>query len=373
MKMRKILLIMTSLYAGGAEKQYRYIMESLCIDNEVTVLLVNKPLCGLEESTREYILSHPKIRFIQLNGDALNKEKKGKIIKFFGKVQTLLKQYIWICNNVKEKTADVVMFSYVTQLLMSDFFRKRKIKIIFNERNTGRQVCDNKLKIKCLQKCDKVVCNSIAAAEYIKKKAGIHTEVINNGINIRTIEKKAHEGFNIVVPARINGIKNQMVVVKAVKQLREYMPDCEYSKVKCLFAGTIEDEKYGAQLKAYISEEKLNAEIIGYQKNIERIYEITDLLILPSYEEGTPNVLLEAYMYGIRRLVSNIDTNKKCAISDNILFDPNDEIILARKICEIVQGKQAYLSNQAELEYIKQNYSITAMGNNYQRLIQELC
>lgn len=55
---KHILLIMAVLYAGGAEKQYRYIMEALSESNKVSVLLLNKPINGNEEHTNLFISYH---------------------------------------------------------------------------------------------------------------------------------------------------------------------------------------------------------------------------------------------------------------------------------------------------------------------------
>ena len=63
---KDILLIMPALFIGGAEKQYRYIADALSEDNNVTVLLLNRPLEGQEKQTLNYIEHHRNIKYYQL-------------------------------------------------------------------------------------------------------------------------------------------------------------------------------------------------------------------------------------------------------------------------------------------------------------------
>ena len=131
---KSILLVMTALFAGGAEKQYRYIMEAISEENKVSVLLLNNPIIGEEDNTKKFILAHNNIRFIQLNGNALNKVRGGKNVEKFEKIRSLLIQWIWLKKNLKNNQFDVVMFSYVTQLLMVPLFNRYNVKTIFNEK-----------------------------------------------------------------------------------------------------------------------------------------------------------------------------------------------------------------------------------------------
>ena len=187
---KTILLIMSALFIGGAEKQYRYIMEALAQKHRVHVLLLNQPLDGEELKTREYTNDHKNITFYQLNGDAINEAKLGKVCAKLGKIRSFIIQWIWLRRFIKNHTVDIVMFTYVTQLLMIPLFKKNNIYTIYNERNTGRQICDREFKIKLLRKCDKVICNSDYAAEYIKNRTGIDTDIYRNGIDIKPCENQ---------------------------------------------------------------------------------------------------------------------------------------------------------------------------------------
>ncbi len=369
---KKILLIMTALFAGGAEKQYRYIMEALSESSSVSVLLLNQPIKGKEDFTRNYILQHGSIEFFQLDGDALNMAKSGRINEKLGKIRSLFLQWCWLRRYLRNHKVDAVMFTYVTQLLMVPLFNKYGIKSVFNERNTGRQVCDKGFKIKLLQKCTKVIANSEYASNYIHEKAGIDVSVYKNGVKIDSIEKKEHTAFNILVPARINRIKNQKAVADAIRLLKDRLPQSDYDRISVVFAGMIEENAYLEEIKQVIQRDSLNITIPGYVEQMSDLYEKTDLLILPSYEEGTPNVLLEAYMYRIDALVSDIPMNVSCCTDREMLFSPEDPVELAERIATVLKTKkpEAYYDNN--YRYLLEHYGINQMKERYLNLFAGL-
>ena len=367
MEKKVCILIMPALFSGGAEKQYRYIMNEVSsFENRVIVLLLNSPAESENEITEKFIKDHPNIEFYQLDGRVMSVGKKSLAIKY-EKLRCFFKQAKWIRQFLKKNKVDVVMFSYVTQLLLVPIFKQHGIKVVFNERNTGRQICDKKFKKALLKKCDRVVANSKYAAQYVKSETGIDVTVINNGIEDKQVAKKKHSGYNILVPARITRIKNQMVVIKALQHLNDI-------PLKIYLAGGIEDQGYFDQLRA--ESEKLQVldkiEFCGYVKNMPQLYATADLVVLPSYEEGTPNVLLEAYLYGIPAVASNIPMNKDCVVNSEMLFDPDSSKELADKIKYVAKELK---TNDIEeickvnLSFVKENYSMEALKKRYNSLL----
>lgn len=78
MEKKTCILIMPALFSGGAEKQYRYIMNEVSgSKNRVIVLLLNSPAESEKEITEKFIEKHPNIEFYQLDGRVMSTEKKG--------------------------------------------------------------------------------------------------------------------------------------------------------------------------------------------------------------------------------------------------------------------------------------------------------
>ena len=367
MKKKICMLIMPALFSGGAEKQYRYIMDVASMpDNRMIVLLLNAPPQSEKVLADQFIKAHPNIEFHQLDGRVMSTIKKNSIIKC-EKMKIFFIQRKWLNYFLKNNVVDVVMFSYVTQLLLVSMFNRRNIKVIFNERNTGHQICDKKFKTELLKRCDIVIANSKYAAQYVKDKTGIEVSVVNNGIERRRVAKKKHSGFNILVPARITRIKNQRVLIKSL----QYLNDIE---LNVYLAGGIEDESYFNELKTEIKKLGLQekVKICGYVKDMTQIYSITDLLVLPSLEEGTPNVLLEAYLYEIPAIASDIPMNRDCVINTNLLFNPRRVEELACKIRYVateLQPEDVEIICKANRVFVEENYSMEALRRNYNALL----
>lgn len=368
MRKKICMLIMPALFSGGAEKQYRYIMEAASdSENKVIVLLLNVPAQSEKTMTMQFIKEHPNIEFHQLDGRVMSIGKKKRLVIKYEKLRTLFMQRKWVKKFIKNNIVDVVMFSYVTQLLLVPVLKKKNIKVIFNERNTGRQICDKKFKIELLKRCDKVIANSSYAAQYIKDKTGIEVSVINNGIENKRLERKKHSGFNILVPARVTRIKNQMLIVKSL----QYLNDIE---LNVYLAGSVEDEAYYCELKDEAKRlgVQKKVEFCGYIKDMTQIYSITNLLILPSFEEGTPNVLLEAYLYGIPAIASDIPMNRDCVVNAEMLFNPDRAEELARKVRYITKEIKPEVMEaicKDNLAFVEENYSMRALKKNYDALL----
>ena len=365
--MKNILFIMKALYAGGAEKQYRLILDSLDGDYKFHVLLLNH--VDDETQTNQFIEEHPKISFYKLNGKELVVDCKTKNSVRREKIVNLIKQFRWIKTFLRTVKIDAVMYSYVTQLLMTPLFLRKGIRVIFNERNTGHQLCDNFLKRKLIASCSKVVANSIEAAEWINRYTGKDVFVLNNGIIIDELIKQKNDTFTILVPARLSYIKNQKLVIDALLKMNDR------TNIEVILAGAINDTVYYEEIKQIIEQNKLNVKIFGYCENVKELYQRTDLVILPSYEEGTPNVLLEAYMYRIPALASDIKMNRRCCIDSNMLFNPDDSKQLAEKIELFREDKLvADIENikKQSYKFVLNNYGIEQMKKNYYSMFKEI-
>jgi len=66
-----------------------------------------------------------------------------------------------------------------------------------------------------------------------------------------------------------------------------------------------------------------------------KIYLASDLFVLPSLSEGMPNAMLEALGTDLPCLGSNIPGIREILYYDELMFDPEDEETLARKIRDI--------------------------------------
>lgn len=93
------------------------------------------------------------------------------------------------------------------------------------------------------------------------------------------------------VIGRFSPEKGHMVLLEAMPSIRMTLP-----KVKVMFIGDGQEEK---RLKKRIDELNLGQSIIftGFKKELAPFYKAMDLVVIPSFSEGMPNVALEAMLH----------------------------------------------------------------------------
>lgn len=365
------LILMPVLFRGGSEKQIRLVIDKIEDKNLPLTVVVESSDESLASEEKEYVDQHPNTRFVFLKTDALDAKFNGRIKKYDAKFKSLLSLIKAIRKEVKTQNLETAMVTNLTGLVLLPIFRQLNCQVIYNERNPGVKVCSSSWKRSLLKKCKKVVCNSAYASSYMGKALGRNVEVINNGIQQIDMENvPLGDGvFRIIVPARVSEIKNQMVLLKAVRSVREKI------NVKVIFAGVIEDSKYYEALQAYIKEQQIegSVEFIGFTSDIKAYYRSSNLLVLPSLEEGTPNVLLEAFMCRLPALASNIPMNADCMQYEKCLFDSHDHKKLAHEIMMIhdMDTEEKRTMTEENYQFAKNNYDIKKMQNRYLELLYQ--
>lgn len=368
--MNNCLIIMPLLFRGGSEKQIRYVIEAIDSKKMPLTVIVEGSDQELFEEEQRYRQEHSNVSFVFLNTNAVDAKYSGIVKRYIEKVKSLGAMSRVIRKCIKNDKIDSVMITNLTGLVFVPLFKRYGCNVIYNERNPGVKVCGTWWKRYLLKQCSKLVCNSRFASEYMSGKLDRDVEVINNGIHpivLSNDKKNQSDTFRIIVPARVSGVKNQKVVLKALGILKSEM------KLKVIFAGVIEDEKYYNELKEMCTELELinEAEFIGFTKNIYEYYENSELLILPSYEEGTPNVILEAFMCRLKVLASNIPMNSDCMKDKRFLFEVDNAEQLAEKIRFVKNIKQSEMNRVIEdnYQYVNDNYSVEKMGEKYISLL----
>lgn len=355
-----VLILMPMLFAGGSERQVRYIIEGIeKAGINVIVLVENGSL--EDEHNKSYILAHKKVKFIFCGQKMFSVSDKNKA----NKLKSLRFLALWIVRNSKKENVKWAMFTNLTGLMLVPLCRLMGIHVLFNERNPGIKMCNNPIKRICLKMCKKIVSNSKSASEYMSKTLKRKVECINNGLEIpESISNQENpDTFTILVPARITKIKNQMSAVKAICILQGKL------ELKLILAGQAEDDKYVNEIKKYIREHELQDQVrlLGYVSDMRRLYNMASLIILPSYEEGTPNVILEAYMYRKLCLASDIVMNRDIACDSRILFDMNNPEKLAEKILWIKGLNEGEKTEMLETNYqfVRRYYDLGVMQHKY--------
>lgn len=174
--------------------------------------------------------------------------------------------------------------------------------------------------------------------EYIPG-VGVDTEGINKKLdNQRDLyqELGISKGTKVLLSTgELSKRKNHEVIIRALSQL-----DC--SNLVYIICGEGSLHNYLRKLARHLNLER-NIIFLGYRKDIYELYNIADIFILPSYQEGLSKALLEAMAVGLPVICSDIRGNIEL-VQDNIgglLAAPKD----VNKFAYLIK----YLLNNTEL------------------------
>ncbi len=150
------------------------------------------------------------------------------------------------------------------------------------------------------------------------------------------ISQPADGSWRVLFVGRITKQKNWSCLLRALPWIDA---SC---RVRVIVSGDGEER---TQFLALVEELNLTGQVqyLGYQQHVYPIMRSCDMLVLPSWFEGMPNVLLEALQIGLPAIVSDIPAHrdivgqKDCAL----LFDPSDPKQLADRISFICRNPTA--------------------------------
>ena len=113
--------------------------------------------------------------------------------------------------------------------------------------------------------------------------------------------------------------------------------------------------------------------IIGHVDSIEDYYQIADFFILPSVNEGMPNVLLEAMAVGLPCIATAVSG---CGdlVRDSVngfLVCPNDTCELREAVRKLFAGDVEALG-KASRDLVERHYSMNSLGQRYSLLYEKL-
>jgi len=204
--------------------------------------------------------------------------------------------------------------------------------------------------------------SGISEKHFIDK---IHREDRKKLINQLGLPVSDHYALFVGRIVKHKGVAELMVAWQA-------QPSAIHSKWTLVFAGDNNNDEIAKDLKQ-LSDSRLNIVYVGFQKNIENYYKISDLLVLPSWHEGFPYSVLEAQAAGVPALVTNVTGNTDAVIEglNGCLTPANDINALAetltatmRDIPKLIKmGERAklriksYFTEEMVIENLKKLYS----------------
>ncbi len=159
----------------------------------------------------------------------------------------------------------------------------------------------------------------IASVQDVRKELGLSKDI-----------------FVIGVIGRLSTEKGQRVFLDAFREIKTSIPG-----VKTLIIGDGPDM---TSLKKHSCSLGFNGSVkfLGHRDNILPFYKAIDLLVIPSFSEGLPNVLLEAMYFGKPVVATSVGGIPEVLTHNysGILVNPGDSKAMAREVVRILSDKE---------------------------------
>lgn len=197
-------------------------------------------------------------------------------------------------------------------------------------------------------------------------------EVVYNPCTTIVSENNYFKQKNILYAGAINARKGYADMIRAFAKIAH-----EYSDWNIVFAGNGEIEEGRALAKelGIVNQCKFLGWLNGEQK--DKAFKEATIFCLPSYAEGFPMAVLDAWAYGLPVITTPVGGIPDVAKNDEnmLVFNPGDVEILADCMQRLITDEILYDKIQkASIDFAENKFSLkeinTQIGNIYNELIK---
>jgi len=198
-------------------------------------------------------------------------------------------------------------------------------------------------------------------------------DIVENGINLDSLnvfdKEEAREKLGIpqaeYIAALVGRIefrqKGHDILLKALASRSS-----DFDGWKILIIGSGPDQ---LRLEAMITELKLADKVIllPWQANLSEVYSAIDMVLMPSWFEGVPVVMLEALYYGLPVVGTNIDAMKELLPAEN-LFPVGDFDTLSERMLH-VRSQFSDLQRQKDRQLIINRFTKSRQEQEFKQVL----
>lgn len=362
--MKKILCLIDSLGAGGAQRQ----------------------IVGLATFLKEKGYDVVVAIYHKDNGElfyADNLLSAGVPYVFLKKAERNLTRPYYIAKYIRKVRPDVVISYLFTPCICASFARifNRRFKLIVSERNTTQQTGRNEIiRFNLFRVANYVVPNAYSQEDYIKKTFPFLSNkvvTIPNFVDLEhfmpPVSHTRREAPEVAVAASIWASKNTLGFIDAVAALRDkgYKFHISWYGLNNTWVDYINQCKQ--KIEAFALGDYI--ELKEKTPHIKEVYQEADFFCLPSFYEGTPNVICEAMACGLPVVCSDVCDNLRYVFSgeNGFLFDPKDtnSVVLAFEQLFALNSDDYKSFRLSSRRIAEQKLSKDVFINSYIKLIEQ--
>lgn len=327
----KILICISQLSAGGAERVVCNLANYLSLKNDVKVISLTQSDIAYSFSEKVDIEFIDQKKYLQ---------KEGKIMKLYHKLSKNVMRIFRLKKQINLYNPTVILSFLPEPSFFTLFLKRKKTPVIISVRNDPKVEYKNKIYYFLMKwlypKSDGIVFQTEEASNYFKSFIKCKTTIIPNPINPSFISLP-YNGVrkkNIVSVGRLSSQKNHKLLLRAFSNLPK-----KFSDYKLIIFGE------GALRKDLLSEiEKLGLNnkvfLPGVKKNIKNEVYDASLFVLSSDYEGMPNALMEAMALGLPVISTNCPCGGPAFLIKNningVLIDVNNANQLTKAMAKIL-------------------------------------
>ena len=292
--MMKILIVIDSLYGGGAERVVSRIANALSVDNEVVIFTRSTPdRYPLAENIKILYFSYPPDLYPSYKRGAKYMKTVNKYYKYY--------QLIKMCENLKRKEKpDVTLSMLKVPNLMNAFSKGPGRKVLSERNNPQKKDFEYRLLGKLsFRRADKVVFQTETIRNMFSSTIRKKGVVVPNPVYVSC--KATGGSKRIITMGRMHPQKNHSLLIKAFAAFVISHPDYTLH----IYGKDRGEEPLRPLIESLSLTDKVFLE--GFKSPIHPLIEDAEQFILSSDYEGTPNALLEAMMMGLPCITTDFE------------------------------------------------------------------
>ena len=369
-----VVLVIDNLEYGGAQRQ---VVE---LANHIDPSRFDIHICSLS-------------KYVPLAERMVDRERRLHIITKRWKYDvTVVPRLAMLLHRLK---ADIVHgYLFAAEIAVRLAGRLARTPLIFgSERNTDyflkrRQLLTYRLTRDCM---DLLVANSHAGAQFDCRLLGYcpsQCRVIHNGVDTQRFRPHDEQALRcelgikdqeLVVGmfASFKKQKNHQLLFRATRRVLQRLPQTRLLLVGDeLHGGMYGSDNYKRDMDRLGDELAIRERclFLGNRRDVERLYCVCDLTVLPSLFEGTPNVALESMACGVPVIATQVSDNE-LIIPDGragYLITLGDEIALTEKICQLLEDSSRRLQMGREARaWVEEQFSLARLVEKTARVYQD--
>ena len=371
---QKVVILLPVFDLGGAEKQGYYIAKSLQDSGlyEVEVWALENGsgnLCPLLTS------SNLKFKNLNIPFDSFYNRKK-RLSVYFKFTRTLR----------KEKINSIIPFTYHCNVMSATAFRFAGVKKCLWFQIAMEFHIELSTFEKIALKFNPVYAsNSLAAGKFVSKKHGLDIHKVAfipnpfEAVSVKMERAEWREKLGIkenelmlFIAANFFPEKDHETLIKGF-----YIALQQYPNIKLVLAGSQNNVENINSIKSICFDLRLNADrvvFIGASNDVPGLINASDICLLTSISEGSPNALIEYMGYGKPVVTSSIPSIVELVNPDYpYLFEKGNEKDLAAKLnALIIELNSENVANYTERnkQSILTDYTIEANFNAFHKILR---